>query len=538
MGIRKTASAGGRSRRGFASWVLLAILAASAAARLWGITAQGFWHDELFSMELSTGRGYADYHLPRDAVIDSPPDLETLRGAPPWWKIWTNMNEDTHPPLYFMALRAWRTALGDAEAVVRGFSALWSVAAVYLVYVLGRETLGWPAGLWAAAMTALAAPQVLYGQEARDYSMVLAISLATCLALLGIERRGPSAWRLAAVGAGTCAMVLTHYFAAAAAAAMGLYALVMLRGRARAGVVAAMAAAAVVFVATWGPFMLQQRAAFADVNPMHETPGGHGIRTLLRAAVTPLQHFVGVAPAPRIEALGPGVVDAVVAVAGVLYAGALVLSIRRRHLLLWWIWAAAPIALLTVLDLTRTAGQLTLIKYTLLAAPGIFLWVAGAATPCVSRPGVILRVLPPLAGTVLCAAFLPAAYLPWRGDWAAVARFVSTHERPGDVTVIFGASYVRRTPGWIYLGVSHYLPGGRAAWPGAVVLLDGAISPEVLERVRRGGHAVLLAESADVTPSKVLPGCRVVSSEEFGNAAGAWELEWPAPEPEIAPAPK
>ena len=78
----------------------------------------------------------------------------------------------------------------------------------------------------------MAPTQVWLAQQVRGYQMLQALGLCGVLALLRLERgtyrRGAVIW----FGAILLAMMLTHYFALGACAAMGLYAVIRLRGRA------------------------------------------------------------------------------------------------------------------------------------------------------------------------------------------------------------------------------------------------------------------------------------------------------------------
>src|SRR5688572_246444 len=102
------------SNRARALLVLIIVLA--AALRAWDSSRHPLWVDELYSMETSAGHGFAaHWNLPRN--VDGPaPDLIGLRAARPWWTVPAVMGNDTHPPLYFVLLRAWREVFGDSVA--------------------------------------------------------------------------------------------------------------------------------------------------------------------------------------------------------------------------------------------------------------------------------------------------------------------------------------------------------------------------------------------------------------------------------------
>ena len=85
------------------------------------------------------------------------------------------------------------------------------VATIPLVYLLGVRTVGSPAALVAAALTALSPFMIYYSAEARGYALMMAlVALSTLAMLLAVDTR-----RTALVGpvraSARCAAVYTHY---------------------------------------------------------------------------------------------------------------------------------------------------------------------------------------------------------------------------------------------------------------------------------------------------------------------------------------
>src|SRR5437764_15380383 len=101
------ARAADRARGSVTTLLLLAsVLVLAGSVRLFQLDWRGYFVDELWTAELATGRGSAHLHIPRNIVVATPPELVSLEGAPPWWRVWRRM-ECTHPPLYFVLLRLW-----------------------------------------------------------------------------------------------------------------------------------------------------------------------------------------------------------------------------------------------------------------------------------------------------------------------------------------------------------------------------------------------------------------------------------------------
>ena len=85
--------------------VLIIALVVGAGLRWFQIGAHGFWYDETFSS--LTAR------LSLDQIL-------------------SNVAIDVHPPGYYMLLHFW-LQLGQSEAIIRSFSALFSLGAIWLM---------------------------------------------------------------------------------------------------------------------------------------------------------------------------------------------------------------------------------------------------------------------------------------------------------------------------------------------------------------------------------------------------------------------
>ncbi len=221
-------NAAGRTLNGIAlrrdaapPWLAITlILLFAALARSLHIAEQSFWVDE----------GYAFYHAHHPSLIAS-------------------LARDTHPPLYFAALRLWSELTGHSELALRWFSLLPSMLGLAVVYQLAREMglrrrAANPAILplappIALLLLALADAEIFLAQEARHYTWLALLVSFSALFLL----RWLRAWRRrdrVALFASCLIMLHAHYLAAFGLAALALYALLWLRGRQRRAALAAM----------------------------------------------------------------------------------------------------------------------------------------------------------------------------------------------------------------------------------------------------------------------------------------------------------
>lgn len=175
------------------SWLgAMAVAAVAFGLRAYRAGAQSFWYDEGISVSLAA-RSLPQ--ITRDALAD------------------------IHPPVYYYVLHFWTRLAGDGEFAVRFVSAAGGVVAACAVYALGARLFNRGAGLVAAAFIAVAPVLVYYGQEARMYSLLLALSAVWTLVLLRLLESDPlpAGRRRAVLWTAYVALgllcVYTHYFA-------------------------------------------------------------------------------------------------------------------------------------------------------------------------------------------------------------------------------------------------------------------------------------------------------------------------------------
>lgn len=163
---------------------------------MWWLERQSFWLDEGFSAALSAG--------------------------PLWYIVQQSFTKEPNPPFYFLLLHVWRVPAGSSEFGLRFLSLMPAVAAVPLLYAIGRRLGGRRVGLAAMALGAVNPYLVWLAQEARMYSWALLWSTLGAYALLrGLASGRRSDWALFA--AANLLAVYTHLYAVFIVAAEGLY---------------------------------------------------------------------------------------------------------------------------------------------------------------------------------------------------------------------------------------------------------------------------------------------------------------------------
>jgi uncharacterized membrane protein len=129
---------------------LALILVVGLVLRVVQIGSDGLWLDEAYSVALA--------HM---SIIDMVKATAS----------------DVHPPLYYFLLHYWVMAFGDSEIVVRLLSVVFGIAAIVMIYELGRLLFNREVGLVGALVLALSVFQIFYSQDARMYSLLVLLSL-------------------------------------------------------------------------------------------------------------------------------------------------------------------------------------------------------------------------------------------------------------------------------------------------------------------------------------------------------------------------
>lgn len=144
---------------------------------------------------------------------------------------------DTHPPLYFLLLKAWVIFAGQSEFALKWVSVLAGVIVVPLTYALARRLFSTPVAIL-AAITVLLSPAIQwYSHDIRMYTLVVALSTLTTYAMCRlIKPRSTDRWirrRLhawIAWGILTFLSISTHYsFAGLALVHLAFIGIMLLR---------------------------------------------------------------------------------------------------------------------------------------------------------------------------------------------------------------------------------------------------------------------------------------------------------------------
>jgi mannosyltransferase len=187
----------GRTSRAARMLPLAAVLIVAAVLRLWDIDHTSLWFDEVVSMRVARAENPAELVRRLDQI------------------------DGTRAPLHPLALWAWLKLFGPSDGAGRSFSALCGLAAVVVVYVIGRRAFDERTGLWAAWLAAVCPPMVYYSREARMYAWLVLLTTLSWFVLLSFRSAaGPA--RCLAYGLLLTALAYSHPLGLFMIAAHGL----------------------------------------------------------------------------------------------------------------------------------------------------------------------------------------------------------------------------------------------------------------------------------------------------------------------------
>ncbi|EKV01128.1 putative membrane protein [Leptolyngbya sp. PCC 7375] len=136
-----------------------------------------YWHDEVYTTIRVLGHsGKALEKQVTQAPVISASELQELQQFPQprrWGDTWSALvSHPEHPPLFYLLERLWVGVLSPSITSFRALAIVFGLALLPLTYWLCQQL--WQdhwAGLIATCLMALSPVQLLYAQEAREYSL-------------------------------------------------------------------------------------------------------------------------------------------------------------------------------------------------------------------------------------------------------------------------------------------------------------------------------------------------------------------------------
>jgi 4-amino-4-deoxy-L-arabinose transferase-like glycosyltransferase len=445
------------------------IMVGGTLVRVHALAKPSYWYDEICSVLYARGQTEAIFDAPK-GYFEHPPALASEPGMRSWKDVWCGF--DTTPPLYPSLLRLWWHAFGDGDISGRMLSVTISVLTILALFDAARLILGPNLALWVSALCAASPPMVRCAQEARAYALLGLLGVLACDIALRIVRFGGSQRRYILLWLLCAAALLTHYFVAGGIAGIALFAIIELRGGARVKMLCTVAASLVVLLWTVPLLWIHGPSVHQGIDWLAEPRAGLLWATVLRVSSLPLEYLIR-----PLQQMSMVCMPAVML---------LVLPLFLRHLrpglLLVGLWPMGIIGLVAVSDLWLSHGALEYDRYTLAAAPMVFVSLVATADLMADW---IPRTFPGLGwlrgwlrhavpGVVLLGALLavPNAYDDQqliKPKARELARDIQQHVKPGDVLVIESRPLMGLyTAGVTYLSMDFY----DGPFPFAIAILE------------------------------------------------------------------
>lgn len=178
-------------------FLLLVFMVIGFILRLSNLSSRSLWTDEFFTLFQSSGHGVDIKDFLGHLSHKQPPTLLKASEFKAFLKFDSHksikdvsnglFNTDTHPPLYFWLMYSWRKLFGDSVFGLRFFSVLMGVFSIFLAYKIASYLFNQDVAKFCALFVSISAFSVRYSQEARAYSLIMALGLLTWLFILKME---------------------------------------------------------------------------------------------------------------------------------------------------------------------------------------------------------------------------------------------------------------------------------------------------------------------------------------------------------------
>lgn len=186
--------------------LLLAILVLGSFLRVYRIGSESFWIDEMATV-------YTTQQNPSDIVGDI---YLTTRHAPEYFE-WGGT-----PPLFYVLANYWTKIAGLSEAKLRLLSAIFGVASIYLIFMIGKIIFDVKTGTISAMILSISYLHISYSQEARTYSLgVFLALLSSYFFLRALKDNKIIYW--SAYSISSVLLVYNHYFGFLILLSQGIY---------------------------------------------------------------------------------------------------------------------------------------------------------------------------------------------------------------------------------------------------------------------------------------------------------------------------
>jgi len=512
-----------------AEWIgLLLIVCLGGALRFYDSLNPVLWFDELVAIQRSGGQfgeKFASEHFKMDIFVGNPINPSSIATSKPISEVWSlHEDGDLHPPLHCTILQIFRHVFGDAPLAVRLPSLLPSIASVLLVFLITKILFDTIAAYWASLLMSLTSPQVIYALEVRGYALLTFLGLSALYILVKIEKSGPSMARSAWLGIFSFCLAFTHYFSFGLLLAMGLYTAIRFRGKTLLYTLAGFAFGGVIFLAAWGPQMwnqffgpslkfnkydtFRQNAEIAKQIP--DLVAGWFERLFFHLP----NEFVTRPPETLLIYFLPAVA-----------------IFWRKNLLLPWLWLIFTMGFVALLDMSRDTFHFTQIRYTLLAAPAVYIIVAAGIVN--GKFKWIYNSILPAILSIFLFINIPKIYTPYKERWVEIPDLIKDKGNTNETIILphAGQSFQVYWPRFIWQAICYYIYDPNRP----MIIPTKPLSQEAMSQIGWGKDAWVITRFPEFQQANSLnwatywvPGCEV--KEAWLAQAGATVFHIKLPE--------
>jgi 4-amino-4-deoxy-L-arabinose transferase-like glycosyltransferase len=484
------------------AWALLILMVVVSILQFTLARRHSLWADEFFSLAMATGHSLE--HRAADAQPQLGDFVEPLTPVPaaefrrylqhesppasPARVIRAVLLSDTSPPLYYLLLQGWTLIFGTSDLALRLFSVSFSIASLPLVAALACRIAGRRAAVASSVLFAFSPLVVYYSTEGRMYSLLIFLALATALASLLLQERGPQVGYCLLWVALSAAGFLTHYFFVFPWLASAAFLLLQPgKFQRRWLLLCALATGLIIFPWIW--------VAAGTFNSWKLTQGWLNWEPIgfhrTQALVAQFTQFFfaegdGLWPTPPWSALCSITLFGLAA--GLAPAGLRQKLFSGRSLFLW-LWLIAGSVGPTAIDLLQDTYTAAFPRYA----------IGGVPAACLLGGIVLSSAGPRLGVALLClvvVAWLPGLHNIYRQDSRygepvrEIAQIISATARPSDLVL------VHSIPSGV-LGIARYAQTSAAfgSWVGQ---LGNRRVPESLKTLAHGRSRILLVKLHEV----------------------------------------
>lgn len=465
-----------------AEWILVSVvLILATSLRLWNVNTPLMWFDEIATIVTCTAQSSAgnEKNFPKDVFISSPLNPTSIATAEPLSEVLKMQAiEDVHPPGYYIVFYAWRKIFGDGFASVRMPSVLPSIASIFIVFLIGKQLFDKRTGLFAALLMSLATPQIIYADHVRSYCFLLFLGLMATYLLIRIEKNGPSFLLNSSLTIFAFALAFTHYFSFGFLLALGIYSVIRLKGKTLWSTIASFFSGAVIFLIVWGTAMWNQFFGDAYWKSVYYTT---------RQNPQIAQHawsFLSAWPERMFLHLPPQIPDRPPDLIFIFLLFGLAV-IWKRNLLLPWLLLVGTVGFVWGMDVYRDTFHFIEIRYTLMAAPALYLVIAAGIF--IGKRQNLWNSIMPIALSAYLIAQIPKAYTPYKENWYEMAELVNKNGSPTDPIILplAGEPWQAYWPKFIWTAISYYFYNPNRP----LLLISKPLNNELLNQIGWGRSA-------------------------------------------------